>query len=267
MLDTKKFLGGASRLDAYLEIYKTSETKSYFPGEWFVDPKKLNNSQLPPYQTFFSKLRNVNPLEKDYSESQSLKDEGFTCKEALSKLKLKQLPATAEENYQYLTSVWQQENMCTFKDFLHWYNNKNVIPSQEVMQKMVDLYNNKGIDTLKFGCTLANLAGTCLHKSTTAKLYPLTESDKDLSEKICEDMVGGPFIVLTREAAVDETLYQDSTNLCKSKVGIDASQLYPFSMCRAMPTGMYTRWELDPESGKIKPRPNKRRSFENMVMS
>ena len=34
-----------------------------------------------------------------------------------------------------------------------------------------------------------------------------------------------------------------------------------------LPTGLYTRWDLDPESGRFRPRQNKTRSFENMVMS
>ena len=42
---------------------------------------------------------------------------------------------------------------------------------------------------------------------------------------------------------------------------------YVFSMCQAMPTGLYSSCELGSESGKYKPRQNKTRSFENMVMS
>ena len=34
-----------------------------------------------------------------------------------------------------------------------------------------------------------------------------------------------------------------------------------------MPTSLYTRWKLDSESGKFKPRENQTRSFENTVMS
>ena len=66
---------------------------------------------------------------------------------------------------------------------------------------------------------------------------------------------------------VDETFIRKSTNLCKSIVGIDASQLYPFSMCQPMPTVLYTRWNYDSESQKFMPRQNKTRSFENMVLS
>ena len=94
---------------------------------------------------------------------------------------------------------------------------------------------------LKFGCTLPNLPNICLHKSTGAKFYPFTERDKDLLQKIREDMVGGPSIVLTRKAVVDKAFIRKSTNLCKSIVGIDASQLYPYSMCQPMSTGLYTR--------------------------
>ena len=38
-------------------------------------------------------------------------------------------------------------------------------------------------------------------------------------------------------------------------------------MCQAMPTGLYTRWELNSESNKYKPRQSKTRFFEDMVMS
>ena len=66
---------------------------------------------------------------------------------------------------------------------------------------------------------------------------------------------------------MDETFIRKSLNVCKSIVGIDASQLYPFSMCQPMPTGLYTRYEYDSELQRFKPRQNKTRSFENMVMS
>ena len=119
---------------------------------------------------------------------------------------------------------------------------------------------------LKLGCTLPNLANICLHKSTYSKFYPFTDSNKDLLEKIPEDMVGGNSLVFTRKAVVDETFILKSTNVCKSIVGIDASQLYPYSMGQPMPTGLYTRWNCDTELQKFIPRQNKTRSFENMVL-
>ena len=203
----------------------------------------MDNSELPPYDAFFSKLRNMNPLEKDFSEYQKLLSTGLKTEQALSKMKLSKQPPSGQENYQYLLDIWNQENMYTFKDFFRWYNNKDFVPTLEAMQKMLAFYHKKGIDMLKLGCTLPNLANFCLHQSTSAKFYPFTESDKDLLQKIREDMVGGPSIVFTRKAVVDETFIRNSENVCKSIVGIDASQLYPYSMCQPMPTGLYTRWE------------------------
>ena len=157
--------------------------------------------------------------------------------------------------------------MAKFRDFVKWYNNKDFVPTLEAMQRMMEFYHNKGIDMLKLGCTLPNLANICLHKSTNHKFFTFVESDKDLHDKIREDMTGGPSIVFTRKAVVDQTYIRNSENICKSIVGIDASQLYPFSICQEMPTGLYTRWELDRNSQKFKARNNKPRTFENMVMS
>ena len=121
---------------------------------------------------------------------------------------------------------------------------------------------------LKLGCTLPNLANIYLQKSIMNKFYSFCESDKDLCEKIREDMTGGPsVIVFTRKAVVDETFGRNSSNVCISVVGIDASQLYPFSMCQDMPTGLYTRWEFDTDMQKFKARHNRSHKFENMVIS
>ena len=91
------------------------------------------------------------------------------------------------------------------------------------------------------------------------------EDDKDLLGKIRKDVVGGPSLVFTRKAVVDETFIRKSTNICKTLVGIDAGQLYPYSMCHPMPTGLYT--DIDSETTRFTPRQNKTRSFENMVKS
>ena len=93
------------------------------------------------------------------------------------------------------------------------------------------------------------------------------EGDEDLLEKNREDVVGGPSIVFTRRAVVDKTFIRKSADMCKSFVGIDASQQYPYSMCQPMPTGFYTRWDFNSETSRFTPRQNKTRSFENMVIS
>ena len=135
------------------------------------------------------------------------------------------------------------------------------------MPKMLAFYHKKGIIMLKLRCTLPNLANNCLHKPTSSKFYPFTETDRDLLQKFREAMVGGRSIVFTRKAVVDETFIRNSRIIFKSGVGIDASQFYPYSMCQSMPTGLYTRLEYDTEYNRFTPQQNKSRNFENMVMS
>ena len=65
------------------------------------------------------------------------------------------------------------------------------------MPKMIEFYHNKGIDLLKLGFALLNLANNCMHNPKDSKFHPFTDSDKDLLEKIREDIVGFPSIVFT----------------------------------------------------------------------
>ena len=157
--------------------------------------------------------------------------------------------------------------MSSFIDILRWYNNKDVVPTSEAMQKMIDFYHEKDTDMLKRGCTLPNLANICLRKTTDAKFYPSMEGDKDLLEEIREDIVVGSSIVFTCKTFVDETFTRKSTNLCKSITGIDGCQLYSHSMCQFMPTSLYTRWNFDSETRRFISRQKKTRSFEKLVMS
>ena len=85
LLDIMNFLGGATSLDSFLKAYKTKETKGFFCYEWFDCPEKMNNKVLPPYDSFFSILRNSNPLEKDYNYFQNLVNSGLTTEQAVAK--------------------------------------------------------------------------------------------------------------------------------------------------------------------------------------
>ena len=112
------FFGGAISLESFLKAYETEETKGLFPYEWFDNPKKLNNKGLPPYDSFFSELRNINPLEKDYNDFENLTASGLSTEQAVCKVRLKKVPRTGDENYSYLRSICVSEGMKSFKYFL-----------------------------------------------------------------------------------------------------------------------------------------------------
>ena len=48
--------------------------------------------------------------------------------------------------------------MSSFKDFLRWYNIRDVVPTLEARQKVLVFYHDKDFDMLKLGCTLPNQA-------------------------------------------------------------------------------------------------------------
>ena len=125
----------------------------------------------------YSKILSCNPLEAENTDYINLLKSGLTSEQAVVNLKLSKPPSTGIENYQYLQEIWKQEQVSSFKHFLPWYNNKDVVPTLEAMQKMMTFYHDKDIDMLKLGCTLPNLANICLLKSTHAKFYPITEGD------------------------------------------------------------------------------------------
>ena len=180
LLDIMNFLGGATSLESFLKADRTSETKRFFPYEWFDHPDKMQNTELSAYDAFYSKLRRCSPLEAKYTDYVNLLKSGLTTEQAVVKLKLSRPPPIGIENYQYLQQIWKQEQMSSFKDFLRWYNNKDVVPVLEAMQKLIAFYHDKDTNMLKLGCTLPNLANFCLHKSSDAKFYPFKEGDKDL---------------------------------------------------------------------------------------
>ena len=127
------FLGGATSLDFFLKAHKTKQAKGFFPYPWFDCPEKMNNKKLPPYDSFFSILRNNKPHEKDYNEIQNLHNSGLTTEQAVVRLRMNRVPPTGAENYSYLQSVWVSEGLKSFKDFLMWYNNKDLVPTLEAM--------------------------------------------------------------------------------------------------------------------------------------
>ena len=106
LLDIMNIFGGATSLDSFLKAYKTKVTKGFFLYEGFECPEKMNNKEIPSYDSFFNILRNNNALEKDYKDFQNLVNSGLTTEQAVIKLRMDRIPPTDAENYSYLQSVW-----------------------------------------------------------------------------------------------------------------------------------------------------------------
>ena len=99
LLDIINFHGGATSLDSFLKAYKNSETKTFFPYEWFDDPDKMQITDIPPSDALYSKILSCNRLEAAYKDYVNLLKSGLTKDQAVVKLKLSESPPTGIENY------------------------------------------------------------------------------------------------------------------------------------------------------------------------
>ncbi|CAB4040471.1 Zinc finger and SCAN domain-containing 22 [Paramuricea clavata] len=102
-LDITNYLAPGFSYEQFLKAYECSQTKGYFPYEWVDSLNKLNHCSLPPRETFHSTLSGTD---------------------------------ITEEQYEYCQGVWDEQNMTTFRDFLVWYNNLDVVPFLQAIDKM-----------------------------------------------------------------------------------------------------------------------------------
>ena len=206
-LDVSNFLAGGCSLDSWLKAYQCKMTKGFFPYEWLDNYDKLNQDHLPEYELWFSSLKNKNIGKEDYN----------VCVEA-----------------------WNNNNMKSMKDFLKWYNNCDVIPMIEAIDKMFIFYRSKGLDMFKDAVSLPGLAYKMLLSSTENKFSLFEEEDKDLYYTLKKNIVGGPSIIFHRYHEAGKTKIRGN-KLCMRIVGYDANALYLCGISLKMPTGKYIR--------------------------
>ena len=123
-VDVLNYLAPGFSYDKFLKAFGCKVTKGFLPYEWIDDLDKLQHPALPSHEAFYS----------------SLKNEYLT-----------------EEEYTYCQQVWAENHMQTFRDFLVWYNNRDVVPFLEALKKQSAFYKERGIDMLKDGISVPGL--------------------------------------------------------------------------------------------------------------
>ena len=206
-LDATNFLAPGCSLDQFIRAFDCSLKKGLFPYEW-VHLDKLDHPSLPPKEAFDSKLKGTSITDAEYGECQM---------------------------------VWEQEGMKTMRDYLIWYNNRDVQPFVEALEKMAVTYREKGIDLFKDGISVPGLTMKYLFKiSPEANFALFGNKDRDLYQKFRENLVGGPSIVFTRYHEAGKTRIRGG-KICKNIQGYDANALYLSALRQPMPTGYPTR--------------------------
>ena len=214
-LDISNYLAPGFSYDQFLKAYECEQTKGFFPYQWVDKLHKLEETSLPPHAAFYSSLKNAN--------------------------------ITGEE-YRYCQQVWEDNEMSTFKDFLVWYNNLDVVPFLEAVEKMSQFWQERKIDMFKDGISVPGLTLKYLFSFLGNQTYfsLFDQAKSDLYHLIKDNNTGGPSIIFHRYPEADKTKIRqaeegEAAKPCERIVGYDANALYLWALMQDMPTGSYTR--------------------------
>ena len=212
-LDVVNYLAPGITYDKWVKTYGATLTKSWLPYEWFDSPAKLDFPGLPPYLAWYSKLKNEYVL---------------TLKE-----------------YDDCHRIFRERGMQTFGDWLKYYNNLDVAPFLEALQKMKAFYTDLGVDIFKDAVSLPGVSQQFVLRGTLQprrgyKPPDLYAPNKEAYGMLKAAVVGGPSLVFTRKHVAGEThirshQYGEGARLARRILGYDANSLYPSTMMKEMP--------------------------------
>ena len=210
-LDVVNYLAPGYNYATYLRAFTRNEEKGHFPYEWMTSTRKLANRTLPPRSAFDSELTGVKMSESDYAACQK---------------------------------VWSDEKMQTMEDYLIHYNNKDVKPFIEALKNHAKFFQDRGIDMLKDGVSLAGLTLRFLFQNLEDAFTTFPQFDAVLHALIKENLVGGPSIIFHRfhekgTTRIREHKYGEEARPCQHILGLDANSLYLRCMSEAHCTGYY----------------------------
>ena len=209
-LDVTQYLAPGVSYDKYLKAYGCELQKGHFPYEYMDDLHKLEDRALPPQAAFFSRLKNEGISNDDYARCQA---------------------------------VWRDNGMTTMRDYIVWYNNRDVTPFLEAIAKQFAFYHDRGIDMFKDGISVPGLSLLHLFNDLPNDTYftVFNRTNSDLHELVKDNIVGGPAIIFHRYHEKNVTRIRGGSEPCRSIVGYDANALYLWALMQDMPTGWYVR--------------------------
>ena len=218
-LDVTQYLAPGVSYDKYLKAYGCELQKGHFPYEYMADLHKLEDRVLPPQSAFFSRLKNEGISNDDYARCQA---------------------------------VWRDNGMETLREYLIWYNNRDVTPFLDAIAKQAGFYKHQNIDMFKDGISVPGLSLLYLFSNLPKDTYftVFNRTNSDLHELVKDNIVGGPAIIFHRYHEKDVTKIRGGGETCRSIVGYDANALYLWAIMQDMPTGWYTRRR---EENKFRP--------------
>ena len=209
-LDIVNYLAPGVSYDKYLKAYGCDLQKGHFPYEYMDGIGKLEDRVLPPQSAFFSQLKNEGISDADYARCQA---------------------------------VWHDNQMKTLREYLIWYNNRDVTPFLDAIAKQFAFYRDRDIDMFKDGISVAGLSLLYLFSNLPKDTFftVFNNTNKDAHKLVKDNIVGGPAIIFHRYHEKGITKIRGGSELCRKIVGYDANALYLWALMQDMPTGWYVR--------------------------
>ena len=209
-LDIVNYLAPGVSYDKYLKAYGCDLQKGHFPYEYMDGIGKLEDRVLPPQSAFFSQLKNEGISDADYARCQA---------------------------------VWHDNQMKTLREYLIWYNNRDVTPFLDAIAKQFAFYRDRDIDMFKDGISVPGLSLLYLFSNLPKDTFftVFNNTNKDAHKLVKDNIVGGPAIIFHRYHEKGITKIRGGSELCRKIVGYDANALYLWALMQDMPTGWYVR--------------------------
>ncbi|PFX20964.1 hypothetical protein AWC38_SpisGene14564 [Stylophora pistillata] len=179
--------------------------KGVYPYEWVNSIRKLDETQFPPKEAFFSVLSGKGILDKDYTHAQN---------------------------------VWSVFRCKTFRDYHNLYNRSDVLLLADVFENFRELCKeNYDLDPCWY-FTAPGLAWDACLKLTEIELELL--SDINMLHMFEAGIRGGISMISTRHAKANNKYMGESfnpTQPSKFITYLDANNLYGWAMSKNLPTG------------------------------
>ena len=214
-LGIKNFTAPGFSYDKFIKAYDVSQTKFFFPYEYVDSLEKLNHT-LPNHEAFYSNLKETN---------------------------------IAETEYQAVVRKWREENWTSLHNLLVYYNNLDVEPFVEAIEKCVQFYQSKGMDLFKQAFSISGITRRYLFKQIPCGCFFLLidKKNSDPHQLMMDQLVGGSNLVFKRLATKNETLIKThlypNPKICQIIKGFDANALYLWSLAQNMPLGYFARYK------------------------
>lgn len=188
--------------------------KGVYPYEWLDSLERLNETQLPSKDAFYS----------------NLSGEGIS-----------------DEDYMHAQNVWSTFNMKTMRDYHNLYNKTDVLLLADVFENFRKVCKeNYDLDPCWY-YTAPGLAWDACLKLTKSKLELLTDPDMLLMFE--KGVRGGVSMISNRHGQANNKYMKDEfdeTKPSKYIVYLNANNLYGYAMSKKLPIGGF-KWMTEEE--------------------